>query len=168
MTEAGRTGGSETRGPRGRGSPAGGPAPAGPDVSRARGRGAVAASILAVLLLGGYLAAAPGGLGAGLGEYLLSGAIVGVAFVIPALRIGGVADLKRQWLRLVLWILAWAVVWDVTTSGVIIRRELFQDWWSVYPGVILTLVILLVLHALVMEWTARRARGRDRGSDAAA
>jgi hypothetical protein len=126
-----------------------------------RGRGAVAASILAVLLVGAFFAAAPGGLRTPWGEFLLNAAILGVAFWFPALRVGGIRDLRAQWVRLAVWILAWTLAWDLATSGILMRRAFFQEWWIVYPAGLLTLTALLLIHAAILDWTGRRApRGR--------
>lgn len=122
-----------------------------------RGRGAVGASILGALLIATYLAAAPGGLQTTTGEYLLNAAIVAMAFWFPAMRIGSLGDVIRQWKGLLVWVLAWVVVWDLATSGLIIERELFQDWWIVYPVGLLTLGGLLLLHGGVLTWVARRS-----------
>jgi hypothetical protein len=122
----------------------------------ARGRGAVAASILGVLLIGGYFAAAPGGLGAPVGEYLLNAGILTVAFWFPAMRVASARDVLRQWKGFLLWILVWAVVWDLATSGILLRRELFDEWWIVYPAAVLSLFGLLLLHGSVVRWTVHR------------
>jgi hypothetical protein len=121
-----------------------------------RGRGAVAASILGILLIGGFFAAAPGGIRTPLGEYLLHAAILTVAFWLPAMRIGSVRDVLRQWKALVAWILAWTLAWDAATAGIFLRRELFQEWWIVYPSGLLTLAVLLLFHGAIMDWLARR------------
>lgn len=130
-----------------------------------RGRGAVAASILGVLLIGTYFAAAPGGLRTPWGPWLLNAAILAVAFLIPALRIGSVADVARRWKGLLLWALAWTVVWDAATSGILLQRgqEMFQQWWIVYPAGILTLLALLLLHGAVVGWVIRRGARRAEG-----
>lgn len=124
----------------------------------ARGRGAVAASILGVLLIGAYFAASPGGLRTPLGEFLLQAAILGVAFWFPAMRVASVGDVVRQWKGILLWVFAWTVVWDVATSGIFFRRDLFQEWWIVYPAGLIALVALLVLHGAIMERVGRRTR----------
>jgi hypothetical protein len=125
-----------------------------------RGRGAVAASILGVLLIGAYFAAAPGGVRTPLGEYLLNAAILAVAFWFPAMRVSAVADVGRQWKGLLVWALAWTVVWDLATSGILVRRELFQEWWIVYPAGVLTLAILLLLHGAALSRVVRPGPGR--------
>jgi hypothetical protein len=131
-----------------------------------RGRTAVAASILGVLLMGTYFAAAPGGLRTPWGHWLLNAAILAVAFLIPALQIGSVPDVAHRWKRLLLWALAWTVVWDAATSGILLERgqEMFQQWWIVYPAGIITLFALFFLHGAVMGWVARRrASGSGQG-----
>jgi hypothetical protein len=125
-----------------------------------RGRAAVAASILGALLIGGYLAAAPGGVRTSTGAYLLNAAIMAVAFWFPALRLGSIGDAIRQWKGLVMWILAWTVVWDLATSGILVYRELFQEWWIVYPAGLVTFAALLLLHGAVMGWVTRRSARR--------
>lgn len=125
----------------------------------ARGRGAVAASILAVLLIGLYFAAAPGGLRTPTGTFLLNAAIVAIAFWFPAKRVGSVADVARQWKGLLAWALAWTAVWDVATSGILLPpepRALFENWWLVYPAGVLTLAVLLLLHGAVVDRIRRR------------
>lgn len=124
----------------------------------AKGRAAVAASILGVLLIGAYLAAAPGGIRTPLGEFLLSAAILTAAFWFPAMRVASVGDVPRQWKGFLLWILVWTVAWDAATSGIFLRRELFDDWWAVYPAGPITLFGLLLLHGAVMDRVVRRAR----------
>jgi hypothetical protein len=121
----------------------------------ARGRGAVAASILGALLIGAYLAAAPGGVRTPLGEYLLNAAIIAVAFWFPAMRVASMSDVLRQWKRILAWAVAWTLVWDLATSGILVRREFFQEWWIVYPAGILALVGLLLLHGAILDRVAR-------------
>jgi hypothetical protein len=125
-----------------------------------RGRGAVAASILGVLLIGAYFAAAPGGVRTPVGEYLLNAVILAVAFWFPAMRVSAVADVARQWKGFLVWALAWTLVWDLATSGILVRRELFQEWWIVYPAGVLTLALLLVLHGAVLSRVVRPGPGR--------
>ncbi len=128
-----------------------------------RGRGAVAASILAVLLIGTYFAAAPGGIRTPVGEYLLHAAILAVAFWFPAMRVASIGDMARQWKGLLAWILAWTLVWDVATSGIFMRRQFFDHWWIVYPVGLVVLTALLLLHGGIVDWIRRR-RHRRAGS----
>jgi hypothetical protein len=126
----------------------------------ARGRGAVAASILGGVLIGAFFAASPGGLRTPLGEYVLQAAILGVAFWIPAMRVASVRDVLRQWRGFLLWILVWTVAWDLATSGIFLRRELLQEWWIVYPAGVVTLFGLLLLHGAIMGRVRRSAHRR--------
>jgi hypothetical protein len=125
----------------------------------ARGRAAVAASILGVLLIAAYLVAAPGGIRPAAGEYLVNAAVLAVAFWFPAMRVASVGDVVRQWMGFALWILVWALAWDLATSGIFLRRELFSEWWVVYPAALVTLFGLLLLHGAVMGRVVRRAPG---------
>jgi hypothetical protein len=125
-----------------------------------RGRGAVAASILGVLLIGAYFAASPGGVRTPLGDYLLNAVILAVAFWFPAMRVSAVADVARQWRGFLVWALAWTLVWDLATSGILVRRELFQEWWIVYPAGVLALAVLLTLHGAVLSRVVRPGPGR--------
>lgn len=126
-------------------------------VSARRGRGAVAASILGVLILGSYLAAAPGQIGSLPGSFLVSVAVLVVAFWFPAMRIGSARDVVADWLPLLVWLLAWTLVWDLATSGVVGERALFQEWWIVYPAGVVVLGALLALHGAVVG----RGQGRS-------
>jgi hypothetical protein len=123
-----------------------------------RGRGAIAASILGVLLIGAYVAASPGGLRTHTGAFLLNAAIVAIAFWLPAHRVGAVADVARQWKGLLAWAVAWTAVWDLSTSGILLPdepRQLFDQWWIVYPAGVLALFALLSLQGAVVQRTAR-------------
>jgi hypothetical protein len=126
-----------------------------------RGRGAVAASILGALLIGAYFAAAPGGVRTPLGEYLLNAVILAVAFWFPAMRVSAVADVARQWKGLLVWAVTWTLVWDLATSGILIRRELFQEWWIVYPAGVVVLAALLLLHGGILSRVVRPGPGRS-------
>lgn len=130
------------------------------EVGARRGRGAVAASIVAVLLIGAYFAASEGNLGAMPGEYVLNAALLVVAFWFPAMRIGSVRDVARQWAPLLVWLLAWTLVWDLATSGIFAVRSFLQEWWIVYPTGVGVLGALLVLHGAVVAWSHRRRTGR--------
>lgn len=121
-----------------------------------RGRSAVAASILAVLLAGGYFAASTGDAGALPAGFLVNAAILLPAFWFPALRIGAPVDALRAWRPLLGWLAAWTLVWDLATSGLIGGRSLFQEWWLVYPSGIAALWVLLVFHG----WVVRRVSAR--------
>jgi hypothetical protein len=141
------------------------PGPAGPSTGApVRRRVAVAIAVLAALLIGGFFAASPGGVRTPLGEYLVAAAILAVAFWFPAMRVGSVRDVARQWKGIALWLLAWTAVWDVTSSGVFLRRQLFQEWWIVYPSGLVGLAALLLLHGTVMaRIEGRGAAPADRG-----
>ena len=121
-----------------------------------RGRAAVAASILAALLIGAYVTSSVGAGAALPAGYLLNAAILAVAFWFPALRVGSVRDLVRQWKPLVIWLAAWTLVWDLATSGLFADREPFQEWWLVYPAGIGVLLAVLALHGAVAGRVARR------------
>lgn len=141
----------------------GGRVPSGASAVRgvpARGRAAVAASILGALLIGAYFAAAPGGVRTPLGEYLLNAAIISVAFWFPAMRVASARDVLRQWKGVLAWAVAWTLVWDLATSGILVRREFFQEWWIVYPAGILALLGLLLLHGAILHRVARSHGGR--------
>lgn len=116
----------------------------------------MAASVLAVLLIGGYFVAAPGDQGVLPAGYLISAAVVLVAFWFPAMRIGSVRELVKSWLPVLVWLLAWTLVWDLAVSGVVGERSLFEEWWIVYPSGVLALLGLLALHAKVVERVERR------------
>lgn len=115
-----------------------------------RGTRAVAASIVGVLVIGGYFAAAPATMAAPGAGYLLSAAVVALAFWFPAVRIGSAREVVVQWRSLVVWLLAWTLVWDLATSGVTGERALFEEWWIVYPSGVLILGGLLALHGAVV------------------
>lgn len=124
------------------------------DPAVARGRPAVAASILAVVLVGGYFAASRGELGSLPPGFLITAAVLGVAFWFPAVRLGSTREVLASWLPLGVWLLAWTLVWDLATAGVTGTRPLFSDWWIVYPAGVLVPAALLMLHGAVV---ARRA-----------
>ncbi len=121
-----------------------------PGMAGWRGRRAVAASILGVVLVGGYFAAPSGDAGALPGIYLLNAAILVVAFWFPAMRIESAGDVVRQWVPLLVWLLAWTLVWDLASSGIWGRRRVFQEWWLVYPSGVVVLGALLALHGAVV------------------
>lgn len=115
-----------------------------------RGRRAVAASIVGVFAIGGYFAAAPGRLSAPGADYVLSVAVLALAFWFPAVRIGSAREVVSNGRSLVVWLLAWTLVWDLATSGVTGERALFEEWWIVYPSGVLVLGGLLALHGAVV------------------
>ncbi len=119
-------------------------------VGARRGRGAVAASILAILIMGAYFAAAPGQIGTLPGSFLVSAVVLVAAFWFPAMRIGSLGDIREGWFPLVVWLLAWTLVWDLAQSGVVGDRALFDEWWIVYPAGVLVLGLLLALHGAVV------------------
>ena len=124
---------------------------AGPSGPPTRGRGAVAASILAALLLGGYFAASTGPSGAMPADYVVNAIILILVFWFPALRFGSAGDVLRAWKSLIPWLLAWTLVWDLASSGVVGERELLQEWWLVYPSGVASLLALLLLHGWVVD-----------------
>ena len=132
-----------------------------PGVADRRGRGAVAASILAVLLIGGYFAASRGELGALPGAYLIGAPLLAVTFWFPAMRIGSLRELAGAWLPLAVWILAWTLVWDLSTSGILGERSLFQEWWLVYPAGLVFFFALFALHGAVARRFAAAPDGGD-------
>lgn len=124
------------------------------DITIFRGRGAIAASILGVLIIGGYFAASRGDVGSLPVGYLISALVLAVAFWFPAMRIGSLAELRGAWRPLVVWILAWTAVWDLATSGILGDREPLQEWWLVYPSGLLFFGAILALHAAVVQRVA--------------
>lgn len=132
-----------------------GPRPVRPEGER-RGRAAVAGSIVGVLLIGGYFAASRGDLGALPAGYLVSAVVLVIAFWFPAVRIGSVRDVAASWRPLVVWLLAWTLVWDLAAAGVVGERSPFEEWWVVYPAGVGVLAGLLILHGAVVERVARR------------
>ena len=132
----------------------------------ARGRSAIAASILGVLLLGGYFAASRGELGAPSGAYWINAVVLAIAFWFPARRIGSPRELLGQWKSLLPWLLAWTLVWDLATSGILGTRGFLAEWWIVYPAGVLVLLALLLLHAFVVRRVdARSADDRSSSDD---
>lgn len=125
-----------------------GPGPSGPPT---RGRGAVAASILAALLLGGYFVASPDQSAAMPADFAVNAIILILVFWFPAMRLGSPGDVLRAWKSLVPWLLAWTLVWDLASSGVVGERELLEEWWLVYPSGVGVLVLLLLLHGWVVD-----------------
>lgn len=126
----------------------GGPLQAGPG---RRGPGAVAASILAALLIGGYFAASPGSADGAPSEFVVNAVVLILVFWFPAMRITRPADVWQSWKGLIPWILAWTLVWDLASSGIVGERVLLQEWWLVYPSGLITVLLLLLLHGLVVQ-----------------
>lgn len=124
------------------------------DIARGRGRPAVAASILAVTLIGGYFAASPD-VGSFPPVFLIHAAALFLAFWFPALRFGSPGDVLRSWRTLLPWLLGWTLAWDLATAGVVGGRSLFEAWWIVYPAGVLVVGGLLLLHGVVVRrWRA--------------
>lgn len=129
-------------------------------IAEARGRGAVAASLLAVLLIGGYSAASIGGLEGSTAVFALQAAVLILGFWFPAMRVASPAGVLRTWRSLLPWILGWTLVWDLATAGVMGGRDLFQEWWIVYPSGVAFFVALLLLHAfIVARWSRAGSPG---------
>jgi hypothetical protein len=119
--------------------------------SPARGRGAVAASILAIALIGGYFAAAPATGSAIPAGFVVDAVVLVLAFWFPAMRVASPRDVLRSWKALLPWLMAWTLVWDLASSGVTGERGLLQEWWLVYPAGVVGFTLLLLLHGLVVE-----------------
>ena len=136
-------------------SPAG-PGPKGPPL---RGRGAVAASLLAALLIGGYFAASPGDVPGMPAEFVVNAVVLVLAFWFPAMKVAGPGDVLETWKTLVPWLLAWTMVWDLATSGIVGQRDLFQEWWLVYPAGLATFYALLLFHAWVVDRVGAASHG---------
>jgi hypothetical protein len=124
----------------------------------ARGRGAVAASILAVVLIGGYFAAAPDTGQPIPAEFVVNAVIMVLVFWFPAMKVGSPRDVLAQWKTLLPWLLAWTLVWDLASSGVVGGRELLEEWYLVYPSGVITILLLLLFHGLVVQ---RVGAGRE-------
>lgn len=123
----------------------------GPSGLPTRGRSAVAASILAALLLGGYFMASPGTVGAMPAEFVVNAVVLVLAFWFPAMRAAEPADVLRSWKTLLPWLVAWTAVWDLASSGIVGGRELLQEWWLVYPSGVMVMLVLLLFHAYVVK-----------------
>lgn len=128
----------------------------------ARGRRAVAASILAAVLVGGYFVASVGDVGGFPPAYAIHAAVLALGFWFPAMRVGAPGDVLRYWRTLLPWILGWTLVWDLATAGIMGGRALFQEWWIVYPSGVIVFATLLLLHgAAVRRWPHRPPRDRS-------
>ena len=126
------------------------------ELARERGPKAVAASILAVAIIGTYFLASPGDLAAFPAAFLIHATVLGLGFWFPAMRTMEPGDVLRSWRKLLPWVLGWTLAWDLATAGVLGGRELFQEWWIVYPAGILLFGGLLLLHgAAVRRWRPR-------------
>ena len=134
--------------------------PAGPSGLPSRGRGAVGASILAVLLIGGYFAASPDLSEAVPADFVVDAVVLVLAFWFPAMRLSSPGEVLRSWKSLVPWLLAWTLVWDLASSGIIGERELLEEWWLVYPSGVVTFTALLLFHGWVVD---RVGAARDDG-----
>jgi hypothetical protein len=128
-------------------------------VTTARGRGAVAASILAVVLAGGYFAASRAGARAPSRAYVIHAVVLVMAFWFPAVRTGSVGAVLGSWRPLVVWLAAWTLVWDLATAGLVGTRGVFQEWWLVYPAGVGVLFSLLLLHGAVTSRVGARGDG---------
>lgn len=124
--------------------------------AEARGRHAIAASILVVTLVGAYFAASVGDLGALPGAFLVDAAVLILGFWFPAMRIGSRRAVLRNWRSLLPWILGWTLVWDLATAGIMGGRDLFEEWWIVYPSGVLFFTAMLLLHGTVVQRWSRR------------
>ena len=125
----------------------------------ARGPKAVAASILAVLLAGGYFATSGGAAGAPSEAYLVHAVVLALAFWFPAVRTDSVPAVLAAWRPLLVWLGAWTLVWDLATAGLVGTRGVFQEWWLVYPAGVGTLFLLLLLHGAVTSRLGSRGPG---------
>lgn len=131
---------------------------AGSATAAGRGPAAVAASILAVTLVGAYFAASRGELESLPGGFLINAVVLVLAFWFPAMRITSPRDVLRGGISLLLWLLAWTLVWDLAMSGIARTRSLFDEWWIVYPAGVIGVGLLLVLHGAALR---RRHRGSE-------
>lgn len=129
--------------------------------AEARGRRAVAASILAVTLAGAYFAASGGDLGALPGIFLVNAAVLVLGFWFPAVRTGAPRDVLRAWRTLLPWLLGWTLVWDLASAGLMGERDLFQEWWLVYPSGVAFFAALLLLHGYVVRRWSRPGSPRE-------
>ncbi len=114
------------------------------------GRRGVAASILVVAIVGAYFAASRGQLGALPVSFVISAVVLALAFWFPAMRIGAPRAVLENWRSLLVWILAWTLVWDLATAGVVGERDVLEEWWVVYPAGVLLVGALLSLHGAVV------------------
>jgi hypothetical protein len=129
--------------------------------AEARGRRAVAASILAVTLAGAYFAASGGDLGALPGIFLVNAAVLVLCFWFPAVRTRAPRDVLRAWRTLLPWLLGWTLVWDLASAGIMGERDLFQEWWLVYPSGVLFFAALLLLHGYIVRRWSRPGSPRE-------
>lgn len=122
------------------------------DLAAERGRRPVAASILAVTLIGAYFVSSGGAAGFPV-AFLIHAAVLVLAFWFPAMRTSSPGDVLTAWRSLVPWLLGWTLAWDLATAGVLGGRELFEEWWIVYPAGVLFIGGLLLLHGTaVRRW----------------
>lgn len=120
----------------------------------ARGRRAVAASILAVALIGAWFATSVGVRTALRPVFLVHAAVLILAFWFPAQRIAAPRDVPRRWRSLLPWLLGWILAWDLATAGLVGERDLFEQWYTVYPSGVALFTALLLLHgAALRRWS---------------
>lgn len=127
------------------------------ELARKRGPRAVAASILGATLLGLYFLASPGDLTAFPPVYAIHAGVLALGFWFPAVKIRSAGEVVGSWRKLLPWLLGWTLVWDLATAGIVGGRELFQDWWIVYPSGVLLFGALLLLHGSAVGRRPRRA-----------
>lgn len=128
------------------------------ELPRERGPRAVAASILGATLLGLYFLASPGELTAFPPAFAVHAAVLVLGFWFPAMKIRSTGEVVRSWPKLLPWVLGWTLVWDLATAGIVGGRDLFQDWWIVYPSGVLIFGALLLLHGSAVGRRGRRVQ----------
>jgi hypothetical protein len=101
--------------------------------------------------------------GAALRVHIVDALSLFVAFWIPAGFVRSLSDIRVKLKIILPIILLGILVWDLLSSVVITKREFFREAHVVYPLGILTMMTLLVIHALTLEAFTRRPQGKEKG-----
>jgi hypothetical protein len=86
-----------------------------------------------------------------------------IAFVIPGL-IANNKEVKKQYLVWLFGGVFGLLFWDVLSSYVIVKREIFMGWYIIYP---VGLSAFLILHLLVKYINSKLAYNKSFKMDAA-
>ena len=91
----------------------------------------------------------------------MNAAVLVLGFWFPAVRMSAPRYVLRAWRSLLPWLLGWILVWDLASAGLMGERDLFQEWWLVYPSGVAFFAALLLLHGYVVQRWSRPGSPRE-------
>jgi hypothetical protein len=89
--------------------------------------------------------------------HVVEGIALAISFILPAVFVEKLSDLKRRWFLVLVCGLLGGLAWDIGAALTIAKGNAFE-LPLIYPGAVVASAILLAVHSVVLTVSSRRRR----------